>query len=269
MSSADFAHMILIMAEAQNDKQQTFQDYCLRELMSEGRLRYPVPVKTGGEIKTEVIEKDGPVAFLVSTTRNKLNPENETRLLSLELDDSPSQTGKVMLKVAERLGLNMGAQSINFTAWHDFRDGWRVANAACSFYSRPDLAKLIPAKTVRQRRDLAQLLLAIKAHALLHREQRRRSVDGAILATMSDYAAVLAVMGDLLAESAEVKLRKTMPETVAAVQHANAGENGATVREIAKRLKLEQVGDLSPAARGGRCWLHRQRRDAQRQAGAV
>ena len=81
----DFAHKILSMGEAGGAEEQSLQDYLLRELISEGSLRYPVVQKEkGGGLSTVVIEKNGPVAFLVTTTRNSLYPENETRLLSLK-----------------------------------------------------------------------------------------------------------------------------------------------------------------------------------------
>ena len=38
------------MGEAAGTEQASFQDYLLRELMSEGRLRYPVPQKVGNDI---------------------------------------------------------------------------------------------------------------------------------------------------------------------------------------------------------------------------
>jgi bifunctional DNA primase/polymerase-like protein len=96
----DFAHKVLSMGEAITDEETKFQDYLLRELMSEGKLRYPVVQKVHGELTTVIIERDGPVSFLVTTTRNKLNPENETRMLSLEIDDSEAQTKAVLRKVA-------------------------------------------------------------------------------------------------------------------------------------------------------------------------
>ncbi len=84
----DFAHKILSMGEASGPGEQDFQDYLLRELMSEEILRYPVPQKVGNDIVTITIVKHGPVTFLVTTTRASLNDENETRMLSMETDDS-------------------------------------------------------------------------------------------------------------------------------------------------------------------------------------
>ncbi len=45
----DFAHKILSMGEASGTEEQTLQDYLLRELISEGRLRYPVVQKIEGQ----------------------------------------------------------------------------------------------------------------------------------------------------------------------------------------------------------------------------
>ena len=74
------------MAEA--DKSSGgFQDLLLRELMSEGKLDHiqHVHPRFIGWLVT-VIVKHGPVSFMVTTTKATLHPENETRMLSLEID---------------------------------------------------------------------------------------------------------------------------------------------------------------------------------------
>src|SRR5262249_1959293 len=75
----DFAHKILSMGEAQDREQIAFQDLLLRQLMSEGKLRHLVVQKVGNDLVTVAV-KNGPVVFWLTTTRNKLHPENETRL---------------------------------------------------------------------------------------------------------------------------------------------------------------------------------------------
>jgi transposase-like protein len=95
---------------------------------------------------------------------------------------------------------------------------------------------------VRQRRDFNQLLQAIKVHALLHREHRKRGTNtGAIMATFEDYAAVRTLLADLMAETAEVKMRKAIPPTVEAVRvkQGDSEDRGATVKEVAKHLGLD------------------------------
>ena len=100
----DFCHKILSMGEASGAEEQELQDYLLRELMSEGRLIYPVVQKVGDELVTVNIEKNGPVAFQVTTTKAALHPENETRMISIDVDDSQEQTELVIAKVAEIVG---------------------------------------------------------------------------------------------------------------------------------------------------------------------
>ena len=166
-----FEHKILSMGEAIAGKEVEFQDYLLRELMSENKLRYSSVQKIHGELKTVMIEKNGPVAFMVTTTRNKLNPENETRMLSLEINDSQDQTKQVLDKIAEREGRNRAEQKIDFEPWHDYQR-WLAAGDLGSTSRSRVRWPLIPPKAVRLRRDFSQLLRAIKAHALLHRAHR-------------------------------------------------------------------------------------------------
>jgi len=108
----DLAHKIFSMGEAVATEEQSFQDYLLRELISEGRINHVTPQKIGDQITSVTIRKEGPVAFLVTTTKAKLHPENETRMLSLEIDDTERQTKNVLMKVAEVRGLNHPSSSI-------------------------------------------------------------------------------------------------------------------------------------------------------------
>ena len=108
-------------------------------------LRYPVAQKIGGEIVTTVIEKHGPVCFLVTTTRANLHAENETRMLSLETDDSQNQTRAVLVKVAETIGeqgIGAIADIVDVAPWHDFQR-WLAAgnrNVVIPYADRPGRA---------------------------------------------------------------------------------------------------------------------------------
>jgi hypothetical protein len=117
----DFCHKIISMGEAAGTEERVLQDYLLRELMSEGRLVYPVVQKVGEELVTISIEKNGPVAFQVTTTKAALHPENETRMLSIDVDDSEDQTKLVLGKVAQIVGMNAEAATIDFEPWRDFQ----------------------------------------------------------------------------------------------------------------------------------------------------
>jgi putative DNA primase/helicase len=239
-----FEHKILSMGEASGTDEQTFQDYLLRELMSEGRLVYPTVQKVGANVTTIVIRKDGPVAFLVTTTRRKLHPENETRMLSLEMDDSETQTRAVLAKVAEVEGLNATSGAVNYQKWQDFQRWLEKGERAVVVPFARSLADAVPPRSVRLRRDLGQVIRAIKAHALLHRSHRERDQQGQILADIEhDYAVVRDLMHDLLAETSEVKVKDSTMQTVNAVTHATKdleADDGATAQAVGKLLKLDR-----------------------------
>ena len=241
----DFDHKILSMGEASGAEEQTLQDYLLRELISEGKLRYPVVQKVEGQgLITVVVEKNGPVAFLVTTTKNALHPENETRLLSLEIDDSEKQTRAVLRKVAQVVGLNHSGVAIDYEPWRDFQ---RWLGSGCLEVTVPfagELSEVIPAASVRLRRDFGQMLLAIKAHALLHCQHRERDERGHIVADIDhDYAVVRQLMNAIIAESSGVAVKPGLSETVEAVAAVTAGlpaDEGANAQAIGKHLRLDK-----------------------------
>jgi phage/plasmid primase-like uncharacterized protein len=246
---ADLQHKIFVLAEAQDAEQLKFQNYLVRELISEGRLTYPTVRKVDGEMVAVTIVVEGPVTCWTSTTRDKLHPENETRLLSLELDDSEEQTKRVMKMIAEIKG-GIRHPSVDLRPWHDYQRYLAAGERRVTIPFALVLAGLIPAKAVRLRRDFSQLLCGIKAHALLHREHRQRTKDGEIIANIDDdYEVVRWAMADILAEASEVRVRKHTIQTAEAVEAVQPEllpknkepelHDGATVRAIAKELKLD------------------------------
>jgi hypothetical protein len=244
----DFAHKVLSMGEAAGAEELGLQDYLLRELISEGRLRYPVSQKEkGGGIATVIIEKNGPVAFMVTTTKNALHPENETRLISLEIDDSEKQTKAVLRKVAQVEGLNGSSDSVDYEPWRNFQRWLSAGNRAVVVPFADTLSDMIPAASVRLRRDFGQVLRAIKAHALLHREHRQTDDKGQIVADIEhDYAAVRKLMNALVSEGSGVSVRSTIRETMDAVAEVMAAipttdDKWASPQAVAAKLKLDKA----------------------------
>ena len=237
----EFSHKIFSMGEACGHEENNLQDYLLRTLMSENRIDYPVAVKRGSAIETVTITKHGPVAFLVTTTRNALHAENETRMLSLEVNDTEEQTERVVMKVAETEGFNWTPTEADLKPWQDYQR-WLSAGECRVFvpYAKTLGRLLRSTKAVRLRRDFGQLLRAIKAHALLHREHRARDDDGAIIATVNDYTVVRSLMGFLLSAASELKMRNAIAETIKVVGELELESGGATVRQVAEALNLDR-----------------------------
>jgi hypothetical protein len=145
-------------------------------------------------------------------------------------------------------GLNRKSQT-DLKPWQDYQRWLAAGEVRVKVPFAVILARLIKhTKSVRLRRDFRQLLLAIKAHALLHREHRKRDDDGVIIATLHDYAVIRKLMADLMATAVELKMRKQVAETVAAVEtifkapwggHDSRDADGAKVREVANALRLD------------------------------
>ena len=97
------AHKIFRMAEAVGGKEHELQDYLIREIISNGRIMHMAPWKDGdkGRPVTQSINIEGPITFMTTTTKPRVHSELETRILTLETDDSEQQTSRVLLKVAD------------------------------------------------------------------------------------------------------------------------------------------------------------------------
>ncbi len=249
----DFAHKILSLGEAQQHEEAEFQDYLIRELISANKLRHMVVQKTEFGMSTITIEKNGPVVFLVTTTATKLNPENETRLLPIEPDDSEAQTKRVLRKIAELEGSNRPPSNADdYREWHDYQRWLAAGDRQVVVPFADTLATMLGGtRSVRLRRDFSQLLRAIRTHALMHRQHRPRG-DGAIVATIHDYKMVKWMMADTMATTAELKVRKETSETVEVLQKLEEEEvprdrsareyaeaAGFSVNIIADHLKLD------------------------------
>ena len=108
------SHRILVLYEAAGLTGE-FGTYLVRSLLSEGRICYDTVEKTKDGLKSRRIEREGPTGLLTTTTAVHLHPENETRLLSLTVTDTPAQTKAVMRAQARRQGR---ADHIDLASWH-------------------------------------------------------------------------------------------------------------------------------------------------------
>jgi hypothetical protein len=177
-------------------------------------------------------------------------------MISVEVDDSAEQTRRVIEMVAEVEGFNLAIGHGSTARWRDYQRWLAARECRVIVPWSTVLTQLIPdTKAVRLRRDVRQLLYAIKAHALLHRHHRRRSRKGAVVADIeADYAPVRQLMAELLATASEMKIRPEIIETVQAVRELQVDEpnpeadplpDGVTVREISASIGL----DMSSARR--------------------
>ena len=210
--------------------------YLVRSLLSEGKLRYETVEKTKSGLKPKLIEREGPTGLLTTTTWLSLHPENETRLLSIPIADTPEQTHNVFLA----LTANTSTNDTDYEAWHALQAWLDLAEHRVVIPYARRLVEEIPPLAVRLRRDVGTLLTLIRTHAVLHQATRRRDMEGRVIAEMADYAAVRVLIADLIADGVGATVTQEIRETVAAVQELGAGDRLVSLVELARHLKLDK-----------------------------
>jgi hypothetical protein len=249
-SEEPLTHRFLVIYEAAGLKSE-FASYIVRSLLSEGRVRYETVEKTKNGVKPRLIERIGPTGLLLTTTAVQLHDENETRLLSIPVTDSPDHTRQVLRQVAKA-----GQQpAVDLGPWHALQEELALLEdrrVTVPYAER--LAELIPPVAVRLRRDFSAILALIRAHALLHQASRERNTTGEIVATLEDYSVVRELVADRIAEGVQATVSSATRETVEAVEMLQAAGGGeVTVAAVARKLNLDE----STALRRVRVALHK------------
>ena len=183
----NLSHKIVVIAESPGAQDA---DYSIRTLQSEGEIVILVPEKDkmSGRIETKERRVKGPVAFVQTTTKAYLHPENETRNFDLYIDDSESQTEAIFEASNKKHLVEVDPQETEriLKLWQ---------NAHRLLEPLPVLIPYVgaiefPTKPLRVRRDRPRFLALIEASALLHQYQReRREINGQsyVVANPDDY----------------------------------------------------------------------------------
>jgi hypothetical protein len=233
----EFAHRTMVLFEAvalreQREKTESnLTAYFVRSLLSEGRISYPVTVRSEGGWTTKTITKDGPTNIVLTTTSISLHGENETRMLSLPTDDTADQTRAILLELASER-----TETVDFTAWHDLQHWLAGAEHRVVIPYARRLAESIPPVAVRLRRDFRAILSLIRTHAILHQCTRDRDDRARIIATAGDYLQIRELVADLVADGVGATVSATVRETVEAVRD----HDGITVSSVAERLGIDR-----------------------------
>ena len=165
-SEKDFAHKFIIFLEYSGQEDDEV-NYLTRTLQSEGRLKYEYTAKVDGDFVTHSIDKPGPTGFITTTTQSQIFDENETRIFSLYINESQEQTTQIVAKLGSQYesGTYEVAES-EIEAWRNIQRVLKSMPVQIPYAGW--LAKYIPTKKVRVRRDFERVLVSISVCALLH-----------------------------------------------------------------------------------------------------
>jgi hypothetical protein len=240
-SEESLSHRFLILAEAAGMSGE-FATYLIRSLLSEGRLRYETVEKTSEGIKPKIIEREGPTGLIVTTTRTKLHNENETRMLTVVVDDTADHTSEILAALADE-----DHEALDMEEWQALQVWLETGERRVTIPYSKRLARMIPPVAVRLRRDFGAILNLIRSHALLHRARRDRDGRGRIVATIEDYAVVRELVADLISEGVGATVPPIVRQTVETARKLLDDSNGEpiAIKAIGDELGL----DRNPAYR--------------------
>ena len=242
-SSQSYKHRFIVMAEATGMKDENV-NYFLRSLLSEGVIRYATVEKNAtGHLTDREIVKEGPTGLLVTTTANSLHPENETRCLSLRINETADQRRRILEERAKRR-LNQ-IEETDYTEWHALQTWLKHANHKVVIPFALELARSVPVKALRIRRDIDKIQNLIEAHAILHQMNREVDENGCIVATLNDYDAVRALINEAVSIDVGERVAGSIRRVVNAVKKLYAAtEEPVGQIEVARELNADKSNVL-------------------------
>ena len=199
-------HKLLIIEERNGSE---LSDYSIRVLQSKKKLVHASALrdKATGEIRTKIIEVEGPVSVLETTTSNHMNPENASRVFELYLDESPEQTRRIheFQKQTKTLSwLDKQKRHTKLIKKHQ-----KIQSALQSIkIINPFINKIqFPAHLVRTRRDHLRFLNLIEVVTFLYQYQREKKVYKGIEyleSTTEDYRIAHDLMKGIMSHSLDL-----------------------------------------------------------------
>jgi hypothetical protein len=199
-AGTDFKNRIVYLQE-RNDAAGAVHP--VRLLISENRLVRTVTVRKGSRLVVETFEAEGPIASISTTTRDRIEIDDETRHISAWLDETPEQTRRIIDREASPLP-PLSDEEIE--AWHKVYE--LISRRASVPIQNPRwLAKInskIFVNNTSVRRYYRAFLSAVRTVALIrsfewHPEDFEE--EEGISLDFSDFAIAIYVFDDLLVES--------------------------------------------------------------------
>jgi hypothetical protein len=212
----DLRHKMLCIGEYAGLQSDTGNQW-IRQLLTEGRIVYSVTGEDSGNGREAPdIVKEGPTGLIMTTTAMRLHPEDETRLISLPIKDSPEQTAAV-LKAQAMKALGIADVEANTAPWIALHKWIATGTTQVAAPFLLDVADKADPTKGRMRRDFPKVIALVQAHALLHKATRPIDDAGRIVATLDDYEVVYDLLAQPLAEGQVEILEPGVNEVVTAV----------------------------------------------------
>ena len=199
----DLKHRFVVIAE-QHGSQGS--EYPLRELISRRSITKAVPMKdpVSGQVKTETITVNGPIALAETTTSGDVHPENLSRCFVVAIDESDEQTRRILEE--QRRAYTMEGYREKRTQGRILERHHCAQRLLGELVVFNPFAQLLtfPTTTLKARRDNEKFLRLINVICFLHQRQRERNTMSVergrtveyIECTLDDYRLAYELLSD-------------------------------------------------------------------------
>lgn len=224
-------------------------DYPLRELISRKSITKAIPMKdpSTGQIKTESITVNGPIALVETTTSANVNPENLNRCFVLSIDESEEQTKAI--HEWQRKGFTLDGLAAKRARQKIIEKHVYAQRLLRKVTVVTPYAELLtfPSGTLRSRRDNEKLLRLISAICFLHQHQREVKILRLskteeieyIEATVEDYRIAYELLADGVLENTLDDLPRPARQLFDVI-HAYLEKRGKTEDAAKDRIIFER-----------------------------
>jgi hypothetical protein len=195
------------------DENTAARTAALRQMRSEGRIHKWVTLNRGGEQVAVEVVKEGPIAYVESTTKKKaiILEDDLNRGFILTMNESPQQTKDVKAREADRFactGDTDAAAILDIVCQHQQYQAALVGYPVRIPYMRA-VADYLPDHEPKFRRVVKQVGGLIQAITILHQYQEGRPWDTdedgnkfRMVATLGDYTVARKLLAGPLKEAA-------------------------------------------------------------------
>ncbi|WHS95359.1 hypothetical protein VPK21_005558 [Sinorhizobium kummerowiae] len=214
----------------------------LRQLMTEGKLDYLTVQKTSTGMKGEKLPTvEGPISFMMATTANHIHHEDQSRMLTLNLDENPDRIREALRNKA--IGRSKAEVKLDLEPWYELHNYIADKKMNIIIPYAEEIVDYIDVESLKIQRDFPKLLSTIKACALVHFSHREQDGDGNILANEQDYKTAYELLNEPISHGLEKSVRLGVVEVVEAVQHmAKTGmtADGVSQSQLAEHMKKDR-----------------------------
>lgn len=235
-----FRHRILYLRERNRESGAI---HPARLLISEGRLVRTVTVNDHGVWRTKTFVAEGPIASISTTTKNQLEIDDETRHISIWVDESRDQTRRVLLAQAREPNPLSTDELQVWRRAHSLLETRVGANVVLpGWFER--VAERVYDGNVRSRRYFPAHTTACKTIAVLRSYQEDKDIrfgkDGVIEVDFVDYAIATLIFEPIFVQSIHRGDDEALHTRAVVDQISKRTGKGVSAEQLAEELDISK-----------------------------